>query len=87
MKREPVVDCPQPETPFKPVCYGEPTWTQSAAKHPDGSSADWRTARNREPQGEPENWHAVLLYLGISGWVVLTIILGIMALAKAGWLP
>lgn len=45
-----------------------------------------RVFPDRVGGGEPGNWRQAGLYLGISGWVVLTVILGAMALLKGGWL-
>lgn len=88
MKKSSVRDCPQPETRWGEVHYGPPDWSRKAQgfKHLDGTNADWRSLRPVR-HADRTNRHAMLRYLGIAGWVVLTIILGIMALAKGGWLP
>lgn len=42
--------------------------------------------RARRRASEPSTWREARLYLGIAGWVVLTVILGIQTAAYMGWL-
>lgn len=73
--RAPIKDCPQPETPLREVHRGVPEWVKNGLNPP----VTTRTEREQDH-------HHILVYLGISGWIVVTIILGIMALAKGGWI-